>query len=70
MKLIKIMYYVNLIILVILTITNYVYNDNIVFLVVMLLAYWVQLLSVRIEERRNREKNNNGVKESASHVEE
>lgn len=57
------MYYVNLIILIITTITNYLYDDNIILLIVMLLAYWVQFLSVRIEERRNKEKNNNGVKE-------
>lgn len=63
MELIKIMYYVNMIILVIITITNYLYDDNIILLIVMLLAYWIQLVSVRIEERRNKEKNNNGVKE-------
>lgn len=48
MKLLKIMYYVNLALLIVETVTNYMYNNNFMWLCIMLLAYIVQSISVYV----------------------
>ena len=52
MKLIKIMYYVNFILLIMQTVINYFYNNNLMLLGIMLLAYLVQIVSVYSDEKR------------------
>lgn len=54
MKLLKIMYYVNFVLLFIETITNYMYNNNLMWLCIMLLAYIVQLVSVYEVEKKEK----------------
>lgn len=57
MKLMKIVYYVNIIILIIQTIIIYIYNKDLLLLLIMILALIAQVISVNAVEK-NRSKTN------------
>lgn len=52
MKLMKTMYYVNIILLIIETITIYIYNRDLLWLCVMIMAFLSQLISVNINAKK------------------